>query len=264
MRSATDHMIAEKDGSIGWMTFNNPARHNAISYEMRLTILEILADFERDEAIRVIVLKGAGEKSFVAGSDISQFGSKRATPEQQADYAKVSASVQDAYEALTKPLIAMIHGYCLGAGVGVALNADIRIASDNAQFGIPAGRLGIAYPLGPVKRLVDAVGPVYAKEMLLTARRFSADEAKAIGLVNHVVPRTDLEDKVREIAAMISANAPLSMQAGKGLVNEIVKDARDRDDEKCSELVRRCLQSEDYREGRTAFMEKRPPVWKGR
>ncbi|MFM1816326.1 MAG: short-chain-enoyl-CoA hydratase, partial [Pseudomonadota bacterium] len=158
MELATDRMIAEKDGAIGWMIFNNPERHNAISYEMRLAILDILAEFERDPAIRVIVLKGAGEKAFVAGSDISQFDKKRATPEQQADYASVSGRVQDAYDALSKPLIAMIQGYCLGAGVGTALNADIRIASEDAQFGIPAGRLGIAYPYAALKRLVDVVG----------------------------------------------------------------------------------------------------------
>lgn len=260
----TDKMVAEKDGGIGWMTFNNPARRNAISFEMRLAMLEILADFQSDDAVRVIVLRGAGDKAFVAGSDISQFDKRRATPEQQAEYAEISGRVQAAYDKLTKPVIAMIHGFCLGAGVGTALNADIRIASDDAQFGIPAGRLGIAYAYGPVKRLVEIVGPSAAKEMLLTARRFSAHEAKDMGLVSKVVPVAALESAVRETADQIVANAPLSMHAAKALVDQAIKDSVDRDSALCAELVKRCMGSEDYKEGRTAFMEKRKPVWKGR
>ncbi len=264
MQLSTSHMIGEKDGVIGWMTFNNPERHNAISYEMRQAILEILADFERDSAVRVIVLKGAGERAFVSGSDISQFDKRRATPDQQQEYSAMSQRVQAAYEALTKPLVAMIRGYCLGGGLATALNADIRIAAEDAQFGIPAGRLGIAYNPDGVKRLVDLVGPSRTKEILFTAKRFSAVEAYDMGLINKVVPTGQLEATVRELAETIAANAPLSLHASKILVDEAVKDLEDRNLELCNSAVQTCMQSEDYKEGRTAFMEKRKPVWKGR
>ena len=264
MNLPTDKMLARKEGGIGWMTFNNPARRNALSYEMRLAILQILEDFETDASVRVIVMLGAGDKSFVAGADISQFDAMRATPEQQAEYERVSQAVLKRYSTLTKPLIAMIRGFCLGGGLQTALAADLRIASDDSTFGIPAGKLGIAYAWPSVAKLVEIVGPARAKEILFTARRIPADEALRMGLVNQVVAAGDLDMKVRELASTIAGNAPLSIIAAKRAIDELVKDPADRDEAGAKAAGARAMQSEDFIEGRRAFMEKRTPVWKGR
>ena len=264
MKLDTDKMIAQKDGAIGWMTFNNPERRNAITYEMRLAILSILDDFETDPAIRVIVLKGAGDKAFVSGSDISQFDSLRATPEQQAEYDRVSLAAMQRYGTVTKPTISMIRGFCLGGGLQTALATDIRIAADDAQFGIPAGRLGIAYGWDNVRKLMDIVGPAHAKEILYTAKRYSAAQALHMGLVTQVVPVAQLETAVRETAGAIAENAPLSVLAAKRAIDELVKDPADRDEDGARAIQKRAMESEDFKEGRRAFMEKRRPVWQGR
>jgi len=261
---ATDKMIAEKDGAIGWMVFNNPQRRNAVSHEMRLAIIAILDDFARDNAIRVIVMKGAGDKAFVSGADISQFEATRATAEDRKHHGVLSQQVQDRYASLEKPLIAMIHGFCLGGGLRTALNADIRIAADDAVFGVPAGRLGIAYDFDSVRKLVEAVGQSRAKEILFTAKRYTAEEALRMGLVNQVVPRSELEDTAREVALTIAQNAPLSTRAAKATVAEVIKDPQDRNMARSLELIEACFTSEDYVEGRRAFMEKRKPTFSGR
>ena len=260
----TDKMRAEKDGGVGWMIFNNPARRNAISLEMWQAIADILEDFGADPAVRVVVMRGAGDKAFVSGADISQFEDQRADAEAARHYNQVADGARAAMAALDKPLIAMIRGYCLGGGVAIAMAADMRIAADDARFGIPAARLGIAYGFGYLKKLVDLVGPAYAKEILLTARRLSAEEALRIGLVNHVVPVAELEAVVRETCATIIDNAPLSLIANKATIDEILKEPGERDLARIDELARQCFDSADYAEGRRAFMEKRKPVWSGR
>lgn len=264
MNLATDKMLASKDGAIGWMTFNNPARHNALSYEMRLAALQILEEFEQDDAIRVIVMTGAGEKSFVSGADISQFDKLRSTEDQQAEYDRVSQAFQSKLATLGKPLIAMIRGYCIGGGLQTALSADLRVASEDSQFAIPAGRLGIAYTWNSVAKLVETVGPSTAKHILFTARRFAAADALRMGLVNQVVPSAELEATVRDLATTIAGNAPLSLIAAKRAVNELVKDPVDRDETGAKAAAARAMASDDFKEGRAAFMEKRKPVWKGR
>ena len=264
MKLSTDKMLARKEGGIGWMTFNNPERRNALSYEMRLAVLEILNDFEQDDAIRVIVMHGAGDKSFVAGADISQFDDKRSSPEQQAEYERVSQAVQQRYASLSKPLIAMIRGFCLGGGLQTALAADLRVASDDSTFGIPAGRLGIAYSWPNMSKLVEIVGPSKAKDIMFTARRIPAAEAQQMGLVHRVVPVAELEANVRELAATIAGNAPLSILAAKRAIDELAKDPAARDEAGAKAVGMRAMASEDFIEGRRAFMEKRKPVWKGR
>ena len=261
---STDKMLAEKDGGIGWMIFNNPARLNATSLEMWQAIADILEDFGADPTVRVVVMRGAGDKAFVSGADISQFEDQRADAEAARRYNAVADGARAAMAALDKPLIAMIRGYCLGGGVAIAMAADMRIAADDARFGIPAARLGIAYGFGYLKKLVDLVGPAYAKEILLTARRLGAEEALRIGLVNHVVPVAELEAVVRETCATIIDNAPLSLIANKAIIDEIAKDPGERDMARLDELARLCYDSADYAEGRRAFMEKRKPVWSGR
>ncbi len=260
---ATDKMIAEKTDGIGWMTFNNPARRNAIGVAMREAILDILADFESDPDVRVIVMKGAGDKAFVSGADISEFAEHRATPEQREIYDGLSARVSAAYSDLEKPLIAMIQGFCLGGGLGTAMQADLRIASDDSQFGIPAARLSIGYPYHNMKKIIDVVGPAKTKEIMFTGRRFSATEALAMGLVNQVVPVGALEETVHDLAATIAENAPLTIRASKTVVTEAMKNPEDRNLALCQELVDSCMNSADFAEGRTAFMEKRKPKFTG-
>ncbi len=264
MKLSTDKMLAEKDGTIGWMTFNNPERRNAVSLEMWEAVERIIEAFAGDEEIRVIVMKGTGDKAFVSGADISQFDKVRDSAEAAAAYDAKSHAARAGLAALEKPLIAMIRGYCLGGGVSTALKADLRIASENAQFGIPAGRLGVGYALESIKPLVDLVGPAFAKEILFTARRLDAAEALRIGLVNRVVENDALEETVREIAGQIAENAPLTTRASKVTIDEVVKDPADRDLERAERLTNACFDSEDFEEGRRAFMEKRKPVFTGR
>jgi enoyl-CoA hydratase len=264
MLSPTERMIAELDGPIGWLVFNNPARRNAVSMDMWQAIPEILEAYERDPAVRVIVLKGAGDKAFVSGADISEFEQNRSSPEAVARYDEIGNRAQQRILNAAKPTIAMIHGFCMGGGVGVALSCDLRIAASGAQFGIPAAKLGIGYRLGGLQRLIDLVGPAYAKEIFYTARRFTAAEAHGMGLVNRVLPEAELEGFVRSYCAMIAENAPLSLAAVKGIAAELGKLPSEVDRARCDEMVKRCFESEDYIEGRRAFMEKRKPQFKGR
>jgi enoyl-CoA hydratase len=260
----TDRMIAEKEGGIGWITFNNPAKHNAVSKDMWDALADIVEDYNADESIRVIVLKGAGEKAFVAGADISRFEDERAS---EAAIKAYSDSVSRGYDAVLtspKPTVAMIRGYCIGGGTGIAVCCDIRICSDDAQFGIPAAKLGLGYGYHNIRKLVDVVGPSAAKEIFYTARRFSAEEAKDMRLANRVVPAAELESYVREYAERISGNAPLTIKSVKATVGEIMKDPDDQDLELCKRHYDECFDSEDYVEGRRAFMEKRKPAFLGR
>jgi enoyl-CoA hydratase/carnithine racemase len=264
MQLATTKIIAEKDGGIGWMIFNAPERRNALSYEMRLAMLDIFAEFERDDAIRVIIMRGAGDKAFASGIDLSPSEREQLAIAQTADQPAMGERVQLCIEALEKPLIAMIKDFCLGGGLGLALQADLRIASEDSEFGIPAGRLGVAYPFRNVRKLVDAVGGAKAKEILFTARRFSAAEALKMGLVNSVEPDANFEAAVRQAAAQIIDCAPLSVRASKKIVDQVIKDAEQRDMALCEALVEGCRTSEDFAEGRRAFKEKRRPVFVGR
>lgn len=264
MNLTTDKIIAEKDGAIGWIVFNNAERRNAISLEMWDSVRIAIEEYDGDDAIRAVVVRGAGEKAFASGADISQFEEKRANAEAAEAYANVSQSTRERMGKLSKPLIAMVHGFCLGGGLAVALKADMRIASTEAQFGIPAAKLGLAYGFDGLKALSDLVGPSYAKEFLFTARRFKAEEALRIGLVNDVVPAAELEARVRSCAAMIAENAPLTIRSAKVTINEILKDPEKRDMAAVEGLTRLCMDSQDYAEGRRAFMEKRKPNFIGR
>lgn len=264
MQLNTDKMLAEVQDGIGWMTFNNPKRRNALSLEMWEGIATIIDAFQRDESVRVVVMKGAGDKAFVSGADISQFGDERSNAEQAERYGTVLAKARQQLNNLDKPLIAMIRGYCLGGGLTVALTADIRIASDDSRLGIPAARLGIAYGYESLKQLVDLVGPAHAKEIAFSAHRLSAEEALRIGLVNRVVPVEELEQTVVELASAIASNAPLSVKAAKMTIEEVLKDPASRNLDSIAQMVRICFDSQDYAEGRKAFMEKRKPLFIGR
>jgi enoyl-CoA hydratase/carnithine racemase len=262
--SGTERVIARREGSIGWLVLNNPARHNALSLVMYGAIERMVARFGADPEIRVIAVTGAGERAFVSGADISEFAEKRATPAQIAEYDALSERASVALETVAKPTIAMIRGYCIGGGLDLALRTDLRIASEDSRFGVPAARLGLGYGFSDVKRLVDMVGPAYAKEILYTGRQFTAGEALAMGLVHRAVPVAALAEAVAKLAETLAANAPLTIQAMKRSVAEAVKDPGARDLAAVAALVEACFDSADYAEGRRAFMEKRRPEFRGR
>jgi enoyl-CoA hydratase/carnithine racemase len=261
---ADGKMLAAKDGGIGFITFNQPEKRNAMSVEMWQGLAEILEDFHDDPAVRVVIMAGAGGKAFVSGADISQFEKRRANADAQEEYARLTSGGRARLANFPKPSIAAIQGFCLGGGLAIAMHTDLRIASANSQFGIPAARLGIAYAFDGLRTLVQLVGPAHARMILYTANRIGAEEAARIGLINKVVPEESLTDTVLEIARTIAGNAPLSVAANKLCIDNILKDPADRDLAAVARAGRTCLDSADYREGRTAFMEKRQPQFQGR
>ncbi len=264
LQNLTENLVAKKEGAIGWIVFNNPARHNAVSFEMWQALPIVLDAFARDPEVRVIILKGAGEKAFVAGADISQFKEKRSSEEAVQAYNAAADNASKALQECPKPTIAMIRGYCIGGGTAIAVNCDIRIAADDARFGVPAGKLGLGYRFVGIKRLADVVGPAFTAEIFFTARQFNAQEALQMNLINRLVPAAELERYTLDYAGTIAGNAPLTIASIKRALIEYLKDPAQRDLALCQKMVDDCYKSEDYKEGRTAFMEKRKPVFKGR
>lgn len=264
MDLGTTKMIAKKENGIGWMIFNQPEKHNAVSYSMWVAIPKIIADFEADPAVRVIIMTGAGEKAFVSGADISEFEEKRGSEEAVKVYNAAGDLASEVISGATKPTIAMIRGLCVGGGVALALNADIRICGTNSYFAVPAARLGLGYRYSGLKRLVDLVGPSYAKEIFFTAAKFTAEEARIMGLVNRVVAPGEVEEFTRSYAARIVENAPLTVKAAKMAANAAAQDESQRNLAAIDKAVAECFASEDYIEGRRAFMEKRKAQFKGR
>ncbi|MCU1337301.1 MAG: carnitinyl-CoA dehydratase [Bryobacterales bacterium] len=234
-----------------------------MSLDMWRAAAAVLDQFEHDSAVRVIVLTGAGGKAFVSGADISKFESERDTLEAVSAYNAAVDQFSKGLGECSKPTIAMIRGYCLGGGVGIAVCCDLRIANDAARFAVPAAKLGLGYGYTNVRRIMDLVGPQFVTEMLLTARQFDSAQAARIGLVNHVVPEAEIEKYVRDLAETIAGNAPLTIQAVKRIVRELRRDAEKADVAACDALVKQCFESADYREGRQAFLEKRKPIFRG-
>jgi enoyl-CoA hydratase/carnithine racemase len=264
MTVSTDKLIVDVADGIGRLVFNQPEKHNAISAEMWQGIANAMHGFADDDSLRVVVLSGAGDKAFSAGADISEFEEKRATPQAVEAYDRTTFEAVESIVHFDKPTIAMIQGYCVGGGAELALCCDLRIAAEDARFGIPAARLGLAYRWEEVYPLVQLIGPSSAMEILFTARQFSAEEALQMRLVNRVVPRSALESSVDEYAERIAANAPLTVRAAKRTIAEAMRDPGERDLETVNEMIAACFASEDYAEGRRAFIEKRRPEFKGR
>ena len=264
MVSVTDQLIVDKKDGVGRITFDNQAKRNALTYEMWQGLPVVLDDFAQDDGVRVIVLAGAGGKAFSAGADISQFEKQRSSEDTIAVYDQAVAEATNALVGARKPLIARIDGFCIGGGLGVAMCCDLRFAAEDSRFAIPAAKLGLGYKLNGLKYLIDVVGPSAAMEILFTARQFDAEEAFAMGLVNRVVAPDALAAFVDDTARTIAENAPLTVLAAKTVVREAVKDPDDRDLALCQKVVDDCFASDDYKEGRKAFMEKRKPRFKDR
>lgn len=259
-----EQLIVEHTEQTGWITFNDPARHNAVSFDMWAGLSAALEAFEKDPDIRSVVLTGAGEKSFISGANISQFGALRTSREEVDEYERVSESAQVGLRRFPKATIARVNGYCIGGGAGIALSCDIRVASTDAIFAIPAARLGLGYRFSALQTLVRVVGTANALEIMLTASKMSATEAKERSIVNVVVDSSALDATVDEYLTKINANAPLTMRASKHMIDLLASQRADIDIEAMKEMVRACYASDDYQEGKAAFAEKRQPRFVGR
>lgn len=255
--------IEVKDG-VGWMIFANPKRRNAVTYTMWRQIPAALADLAADDSVGVVALRGEGESSFISGADISEFATRRSTPEQVAEYDRVGTEANAAIVAFEKPTVAVIRTWCVGGGVATALGCDLRIASEDSRFAVPAARLGLGYRYSGIKALVDVVGPANAREIFFTARKYSAAEALRMGLINQSLPVDGFDAAAQDYLAQIAGNAPLTMRAAKMAIRATGQDPDQRDLDTINTAIQACFDSEDYKEGRAAFAEKRPPVFRGR
>ena len=258
-----DKMLSRKEGKVGIMTFNNPEKHNAVSFEMWAKAETILADFLADPEIRVVVLTGAGGKAFVSGADISKFADERQSEEAVQRYNALVERLYSHIYAFPKPTIAMIRGHCIGGGLNLAICCDIRIATEGSRFSLPAAKLGLGYGYPGLRRYSETIGTPVTKEIFFTARQYNAADAHARGMVHQVVADDDLEKTVMDFAETIAGNAPLTIATIKASLNEAHKDADKRDLRKVEEMVKACFASSDYVEGRKAFLEKRKPVFTG-
>jgi enoyl-CoA hydratase/carnithine racemase len=252
----------ETDGAIGWIVFDQPERRNAVSLEMWEAVPGAIDQLDQDDAVRVIVLRGEGTEAFVAGADISQFEQNR-LGDGAGTYEDATGAAFGALERTNKPTIAMVHGFCVGGGMAIALSCDIRYCDDRARFTIPAAKLGIGYAAAGIEKLMQLVGPSVAKEIFFSAKLFDAESAQRWGLVNEVVAPEALAGHVADMAGRMAQNAPLTQRAVKMIVRDLGKPLANRNPEAADAAVQACMDSKDYREGIRAFMEKRPPVFRG-
>ncbi len=257
-------LLVRREPPLGWLILNRPQVRNALNLRTWQLIVKGIAELGGDPDVRVIIMRGATPEAFISGADISEFPSLRANAEQARIYREAPGNATSALTNCPKPVIAMIAGICIGGGLQVALACDIRIGARGTRLGVPAARLGLAYPLEGAMSLVQVCGAANARDILMSARIFDAEEAYAMGLLNKLVEPAELEDYVRQYAARMASNAPLTMAAAKAAIREGLKDGAERDLEAIAEMITRCFDSDDYREGVCAFLEKRPPRFAGR
>jgi enoyl-CoA hydratase len=255
-------LLVEKRGAVGWLVFDNPAKRNALNAAMWRGIPEALAGFGADSDVRCIVLRGSGTRAFTAGADISDFDNIRAE-RPTGKYESFLDQVLDAIQGASKPSIAMIHGFCFGGGLELALACDLRYCGTSAQFAIPAAKLGVGYNIEGHKRLLETVGHARAREFMFLGRRYDAQEALNMGLVHRATPDGELEGFIDETVKTLSENAPLSIANSKTIIEEFVKASGEPDHVRMKASIERCRNSSDLQEGRRAFAEKRKPNFSG-
>ncbi|MGH7917687.1 MAG: enoyl-CoA hydratase [Candidatus Binataceae bacterium] len=265
MSNDTDNpILVEHQAPFGWMIVNRPQLRNALNYRAWRRIVETVDELNADPAVRVIIMRGVNSESFISGADISEFPAMRANADQAKAYRDAPGNATSALSNCPKPIVAMIAGICIGGGLQVALSCDMRIAARGTRFGIPAARLGLAYPLDGVLSLSHIAGPANARDILMSGRIFDAEEAFHMGLLHKLVDPGELEATVRDYATRMASNAPLTMAAAKATIREGLRDGGERDLKKVAAMVTQCFDSEDYKEGVRAFLEKRPPRFQGR
>ena len=257
-------LTVEKRGVVGWIVFDQPQKKNAISGAMWRGIPEAMARFDTDTEVRCVAFRGAGSEAFAAGADISEFETIRAEQAAVGEYDGLLDRVLHSIQDSRKPSVALIHGFCMGGGLEVALACDLRYCGASAQFAIPAAKLGVAYSVEGHKRLLETVGHARAREIMFLGRRYGAEEALAMGLVHRVLPDAELNAYVEGVIATLAGNAPLAIANSKAILEEYVKSSGAVDQARMRSAIERCARSEDYKEGRRAFMEKRKPRFEGR
>ena len=254
----SDHLLVERQGAVATVVLNKPQSHNAISIDMYRDLPGIVAELDADPSVKVIVLRGAGQKSFASGADISEFEQERSDATKARNYNQHVAAAEQAIEGLSKPTIAMIHGYCIGGGAGLAMACDLRFADDRAKFAVTPAKLGLVYSLESSKRLVDLAGPSRAKWILMSGQQIQAERALQLGLFDELYPQAELEAATYEFAELITTRAQFSVRAGKTMVGKVLA-GQVRDDDATLELRNSSFDTEDFAEGVRSFLEKRPP-----
>jgi enoyl-CoA hydratase/carnithine racemase len=260
----SDHILVEHDGGIATVIFNRPKVRNAISLAMWSEIAAVTERLSKDDSVRAIVYRGAGREAFASGADISEFREHRKDTQTALAYGEQTDAAYTAIRLCPKPTVAMIFGFCMGGAMAMAMGCDLRFAAGGSKFGIPAARLSIIYGLDAVHQLVDLVGPAYAKDILYSARTVEAPEALRIGLIQRLLPASELEAYTDEYLRTVAANAPLSVRGTKAQVQAIFEGITEAHREKLRALGIETFDSEDYKEGTRAFLEKRPPRFQGR
>jgi len=260
----TDNILQRREGPIARIIFNQPEKRNAVSFDMWKAVYDAINTLRKDDNVRVLILSGAGGKSFVAGADISKFESERASKNAVTEYNDMTKKVYDGVANFPKPTIAQIDGFCIGGGVGLAASCDMRFCGISSQFAVPAAKLGLGYEYEGINRLIQLIGPAFTKEVFFTARRFNSQEMASMGFINKILDDNELAPYCIEVANMIAENAPLTIEATKFIANQCVMEESEKNLEACNTKVMTCFESLDYVEGRKAFMEKRKPVFSGK
>jgi len=264
VQSPTEKLRVEMKAGVARVLIDNGARRNAFDFSMWSAIPPLMRDLDACDEVRAVVLTSAPGLPFCSGADISEFSTLRSTAEGGRAYERSNVEAFDALSRLQKPVIAAIQGFCMGGGMGLAAACDLRIGADDAVFAIPAGRLGVGYPPAAMHYVVAAAGPQTAMELFFTARRVEAGEAHARGFLARLLPKAGFDAAVTEIAASVAANAPLTLRAAKAAIRAAAQLPHAPTLETCEALAAACFDSADYAEGRTAFLEKRQPQFKGR